>query len=76
MANGYAAHAPAHRQRSDHLATPNYSYEKRQRELAKKRKAEEKRQRKLERVDTPAPGGGPAVQDAPAVTPPAGEKLG
>ena len=28
------------------LATPNYSYEKRQRELAKKRKAEEKRQRK------------------------------
>ena len=29
------------------LATPNYSYEKRQRELAKKRKAEEKRQRKL-----------------------------
>ena len=30
-----------------HLATPNYSYEKRQRELAKKRKAEEKRQRKL-----------------------------
>lgn len=30
------------------LATPNYSYEKRQRELAKKRKAEEKRQRKLQ----------------------------
>ncbi len=29
------------------MATPNYSYEKRQRELAKKRKAEEKRQRKL-----------------------------
>jgi len=29
------------------VATPNYSYEKRQRELAKKRKAEEKRQRKL-----------------------------
>jgi hypothetical protein len=28
------------------LATPNYAYEKRQRELAKKRKAEEKRQRK------------------------------
>lgn len=33
--------------RSDPLATPNYSYEKRQRELAKKRKAEEKRQRKI-----------------------------
>jgi hypothetical protein len=31
------------------LATPNYSYEKRQRELAKKRKAEEKRQKKLNR---------------------------
>ncbi len=28
------------------MATPNYSYEKRQRELAKKRKNEEKRQRK------------------------------
>lgn len=29
-----------------HLATPNYSYEKRQRELAKKRKAEEKAEEK------------------------------
>ena len=28
------------------MATPNYSYEKRQRELAKKRKTEEKRARK------------------------------
>ena len=28
------------------MATPNYSYEKRQRELAKKRKKEEKAQRK------------------------------
>jgi hypothetical protein len=38
------------------LATPNYSFEKRQRELAKKRKAEEKRQRKLgaPRADEPA----------------------
>lgn len=33
------------------LATPNYSYEKRQRELAKKRKAEEKRQKKNQRDD-------------------------
>lgn len=41
--------------RSGHLATPNYSYEKRQRELAKKRKAEEKRQRKGNRTDG-APG--------------------
>jgi hypothetical protein len=30
------------------LATPNYGYEKRQRELAKKRKAEEKKQKKLQ----------------------------
>ena len=29
------------------MATPNYGYEKRQRELAKKRKAEEKKQKKL-----------------------------
>lgn len=33
------------------MATPNYSYEKRQRELAKKRKAEEKRQKKLNKSD-------------------------
>lgn len=39
------------------MATPNYSYEKRQRELAKKRKAEEKRQRKLS--------GKPAEEAAP-----------
>ena len=43
------------------LATPNYSYEKRQRELAKKRKAEEKRQKKLHRGNE---------SDAPAETPP------
>lgn len=36
------------------MATPNYSYEKRQRELAKKRKLEEKKQRKTQRVDTPS----------------------
>jgi hypothetical protein len=29
------------------LAKPNYSFEKRQKELAKKKKKEEKRQRKL-----------------------------
>ncbi len=37
--------------RSMSLATPNYSYEKRQRELAKKRKTEEKRQRKLNKPE-------------------------
>ena len=36
------------------MATPNYSYEKRQRELAKKRKAEEKRQKKLTRPSDPS----------------------
>ena len=34
--------------RSNALATPNYSYEKRQRELAKKRKKEEKAARKAQ----------------------------
>ena len=46
--------------RSMSLATPNYSYEKRQRELAKKKKTEEKRQRKLQKPD------GSPDQDAPA----------
>jgi len=45
------------------VATPNYSYEKRQRELAKKRKQEEKRQKK----SNPRPEGeadSPAADDA------------
>jgi len=50
------------------LATPNYSYEKRQRELAKKRKAEEKRQRKMEQQRT--------VGSAPAETPADGSPPG
>ena len=51
-----------------HLATPNYSYEKRQRELAKKRKAEEKRQRKLSgKPDEPGSADEPQAEgDAPA----------
>jgi hypothetical protein len=60
------------------LATPNYSYEKRQRELAKKRKAEEKRQKKQHQRE---PDGSPASDEAaggrtsdndaaPDVTPP------
>jgi hypothetical protein len=60
------------------LATPNYSYEKRQRELAKKRKNEEKKQRKAQRGSEepsqatddpsaePVSGEGPAVTDQPA----------
>ena len=52
------------------LATPNYSYEKRQRELAKKRKAEEKRQKKAQRGSDPQPGDAPQTDDdAPAPQP-------
>ncbi|MDM4764559.1 hypothetical protein [Pelomonas sp. SE-A7] len=57
------------------MATPNYSYEKRQRELAKKRKNEEKRQRKLNRTEGGAEqtdGEADAGSDAPAV--PQGEQ--
>lgn len=35
------------------MAKPNYSYEKRQRELAKKKKKEEKRQQKLAAKQSP-----------------------
>ncbi len=54
------------------MATPNYGFEKRQRELAKKRKKEEKAQRKAagpgSTPETPDPDSGP---DAEAVVPPA-----
>jgi len=36
------------------LAKPNYSFQKRQKELAKKKKKEEKKQRKLEKQNIPA----------------------
>jgi len=48
------------------LATPNYAYEKRQRELAKKRKAEEKRQRKQGRDDVSTPAQPDNAAPAPA----------
>jgi len=52
------------------LATPNYSYEKRQRELAKKRKAEEKRQKKLnQRPDDASGNPDNPAQDTPATGP-------
>ncbi|MFN3304137.1 MAG: hypothetical protein ACK44A_10495 [Roseateles sp.] len=51
------------------MATPNYSYEKRQRELAKKRKAEEKRQRKLN--GKPAEAGDAEAHAADGEAPPA-----
>lgn len=52
------------------MATPNYSYEKRQRELAKKRKAEEKRQRKLNgKSDDAAAPDEPQAEGEPATDP-------
>ncbi|MEH6635306.1 MAG: hypothetical protein V7700_07285 [Halioglobus sp.] len=51
------------------MAKPNYSYEKRQRELAKKKKKEEKRQQKLSAkegvVEQPEELEPPAPSDAP-----------
>ena len=53
------------------MAKPNYSYEKRQRELAKKKKKEEKAR---EKADRKTGGGAPGEGDSPeaqgeAVTP-------
>ena len=58
------------------MATPNYSYEKRQRELAKKRKKEEKLKKRSERGDSPAedtqaqPGTGGDTAPAESESPP------
>jgi hypothetical protein len=45
------------------MAKPNYSFEKRQRELAKKKKKEEKRQQKLKAKEELAQDGQPAAED-------------
>ncbi|MDH4321971.1 MAG: hypothetical protein OEV73_10800 [Desulfobulbaceae bacterium] len=45
------------------MAKPNYSFEKRQKELLKKKKKEEKKQRKLEKQIDPA---GEAENPTPA----------
>jgi len=52
------------------MAKPNYSFEKRQRELAKKKKKEEKLKEKAERKsgDAPVPEDG-TVEDAAAEPP-------
>lgn len=50
------------------MAKPNYSFEKRQKELAKKKKQEEKRLKKM------APQTGPAQEEI--IPPNAGEKTG
>lgn len=46
------------------MATPNYGYEKRQKELAKKRKKEEKLKSKADRSKLDEPGG-PIGEGAP-----------
>jgi hypothetical protein len=48
------------------LAKTNYSFEKRQRELARKKKQEEKRQRKASRTDS---AGTPPAEDTATPTP-------
>ncbi len=49
------------------MAKPNYSFEKRQRDLAKQRKKEEKRLKKQGAKNTPAePGAAPEVQNPDA----------
>ena len=53
------------------MAAPNYSYEKRQRELAKKRKQEDKRNKKTNPLPDGEPGDpDPAQGDVPAGLPP------
>ncbi|MFC5523575.1 hypothetical protein [Polaromonas jejuensis] len=54
------------------MATPNYSYEKRQKELAKKRKKEEKLKRKAEgKPDDASDDGLETPNDAQTGLPPA-----
>lgn len=56
------------------MAKPNYSYEKRQRELEKKKKKEEKMKRKLSKGATPdAPDESEAVQEPAEQAPAAGQ---
>lgn len=46
------------------MAKTNYSYEKRQKELAKKKKKDEKKQRKQEKADTPVNDDGTPIPQA------------
>lgn len=46
------------------MAKPNYSFEKRQRELAKKKKKEEKAREKAERKANPGQSQAPANEEA------------
>jgi hypothetical protein len=61
------------------MATPNYNYEKRQRELAKKKKKEEKlKERESRKTDGTEGsvhlGGGSDAEQAPGVNPPLGSQ--
>ncbi len=51
------------------MAKANYSFEKRQKELAKKKKKEEKRQRKLELKENPASEAGSSDETAEITRP-------
>ena len=53
------------------MATPNYSYEKRQKELAKKRKKEDKLKRKVEGKPDDAADDGIQAQDSSSADQPA-----
>lgn len=55
------------------MAKPNYSFEKRQRELAKKRKKEEKSQKKASPATHDAPEGAEAPGDEAPPAPAAGQ---
>lgn len=46
------------------MPTPNYKFEKRQRDLAKAKKQDEKRQKKLARSGKAAPGAAPSTEPA------------
>lgn len=48
------------------MAKPNYSFEKRQRELAKKKKKEEKAREKADRKTSPGQGGEAPADDSSA----------
>ena len=51
------------------MATPNYGYEKRQRELAKKRKNEEKKQKKQQGPGSGGPDDGAPADSSPDYSP-------
>ena len=58
------------------MAKPNYSFEKRQRELEKKKKKEEKLQRKLTRGSEPQEDAAPEDAQGQAAAPEAGTEPG